>query len=348
MTRHNSVFDVPALPCVPSGLRVAAKQEGGARRGLSLIELLIVIAIMAAAAGMVVSMTDRMDTSNRYQETAKRLGEIRSAILGPDAITPSGDLMSGGYLQDVGSLPASGSDLLSKPANVTTLAYSAKWRTWAGWRGPYVTAPPRRKGDAAAALYDDYGNDFLWARGGGTNDYLAVRSLGSDGKAGGSGTYEADYPAADQPLVPQSDWVTNLSQLRIEVSNWSPASPTVHVRIIVPRWDQADPLGYTAAGGDDFVGDEERSLAPATGGSDADHPLVAGVTTIRYRSGAGTARIPNGRRMLFLVDQNNRPINASTGAFIADGDESARPVCAELAVSRRVSPPSVVRLTIRP
>jgi prepilin-type N-terminal cleavage/methylation domain-containing protein len=321
--------------------------------GLSLIELLIVIAILAAVSGLVLTMTDKMDERSRFDETSRRLVEIRSAILGPDAVSSGGDLLAGGYLQDVGWLPDSSLDLLRAPevssgTAMPKLTYFPLWKTWAGWRGPYLAAPPQRA-SGGLALYDDYGHDFYgWSaestarkswevpRLSGT---LAVRTCGADGVAdadgGKTGAFERDYPTAEQPLVPESDWVTDLRGLQVELTNLTDvsffASPIqVCLRIMVPRWNHDDPLGYWPADADDeFVGTPfTLDLTPGsseTGGN---------VRVISFASGR-SIRIPNGRRMLFLVD-------ASTGQPLAGLHASA-----ELLVSRRVSPPSVVRLSIR-
>lgn len=321
--------------------------------GLSLIELLIVIAILAAVSGLVLTMTGKMDERSRFDETSRRLAEIRSAILGPDAVSSSGDLLAGGYLQDTGWLPDSSLDLLRAPeisagSAMPKLTYFPLWKTWAGWRGPYLAAPPERA-SGGLALYDDYGRDFYGWFSESTSQkswevprvsgHLAVRSLGADGVSdadgGKTGAFERDYPAPEQPLVPESDWVTDLRGLQVELTNLTDvnfaASPIqVCLRIVVPRWNHDDPLGYWPADADDeFVGTPFRlDLAPVsseTGGN---------IRVVSFAAGR-SVRIPHGRRMLFLVD-------ASTGQPLADLYAAT-----ELLVSRRLSPPSLVRLSIR-
>jgi prepilin-type N-terminal cleavage/methylation domain-containing protein len=324
------------------------------RHGLSLIELLVVITIMCVAAGMVVSMTDKMDGRSRHQETVRRLGEIRSAVLGPDAVSPTGELMSGGYLQDTGWLPDAPGDLLRAPqiasgTNMPALAYDSLWRTWAGWRGPYVAAAPARA-TGGTNLYDDFGHDYYgwfcetsseksWQRSrlGGA---MPLRSAGADGRkdsAGGrAGVYERDYPAEDQPLIAEADWVSDLRGLQVEVTNLTAvdfsASPVAaRLRIVVPRWDKSDPLGYWPAdANDDFVG-QSFLLSNAPVGDD----YGRNQKVYDFASVGRSIRIPHGRRMLFLVQESDgRPIPGVR-------------CWTELAVSSRLSPPSYVRLFIR-
>lgn len=336
-------------------------------RGLTLIELLIVIAIMAAAAGMIVSMTNRLDLGARQTETARRLGEIRSAILGPDAVTPTGELMSGGYLQDVGWLPDKPGDLLRRPDAVAPSAYSSRWKTWAGWRGPYLSAPPLRRDDSFATLYDDYGNDFygwfvdttstpswLVPR---LSGHLDVRSAGADNTrdaAGGlTGVYERDYPDASQPLIPQADWLADLTGLQVEITNWGSLDFSVNnarFRMVVPRWDHWS--GVTGEvdsaldcpanlSTDDFAGTEQSVTVPAARQNAEGKVISPGVRTFRVRNDTRLLYVPTGSRMLFLVDANGKRVNAVTGQPLGDTDSSNRPVCAELVVSRRVSPRTV-------
>jgi len=327
----------------------------GRAAGLSLIELLVVIAILAATAGMVISMTSKFDERARFDETARRLSEIRSAVLGPEAVSTTGDLLSGGYLQDMGWLPDSSTDLLRAPeaspgTPVPALTYDPTWRTWAGWRGPYLAAPPARKtGDVA--VYDDYGNDFYgWlAESSSQSSWeiprlsgdLAIRSMGSDGlkdaEGGKTGVFQGDYPATQQPLIAEAEWVTDLRGLQVEVTNltavdFSVSPVQARCRIIVPRWDHpSDPLGYwDSPDGDEFIG---RSFSLDVAANDSETGLNQKVYD--FATIGRSIRIPHGRRMLFLVrDSDGQPL-PGVRAY------------AEFLVSRRLSPPSYVKLTIR-
>jgi|WetSurMetagenome_2_1015567.scaffolds.fasta_scaffold28614_3 prepilin-type N-terminal cleavage/methylation domain-containing protein len=325
------------------------------RAGLSLIELLVVIAILAAISGMVIALTDNMDSRGRYDESARRLSEIRSAILGPDAVSTSGDLLAGGYLQDTGWLPDAADDLIRPPeispgTPMPKLAYDATWKTWFGWRGPYLTAPPVRKA-GGSLLYDGWGNDFTgWFAITGSmkaweiprlqGDY-PIRSLGSDNLADGAGdktgVYERDYPDVDHPLIREAEWCSNLQGLQVEVTNLSAvdfsASPVqVRLRIIVPRWNHAsDPLGAWPADpdSDEFIG-RTFSLSVASAAA----PYGQNRQVYDFGDPLRPLRVPHGRRMLFLVrSADGRPL-------------SGVQAYTELLLSRRLSPPACIKLLI--
>lgn len=136
------------------------------RRGMTLIELLIVLAILAGVSGMVVAMTGQIDEDARYQETQRRLDAIRRAILGPDS-DGSGALPAAGFIHDVGRLPTAAGELLTAPAGAT------------GWRGPYLSTLPARREEPASGsptYYDDWGQDLVFAIAG---DALAVTCAGT-------------------------------------------------------------------------------------------------------------------------------------------------------------------------
>jgi type II secretory pathway pseudopilin PulG len=297
------------------------------RKGLSLVELLVVVALLATTSGMIVSMTGTMDDRTRHEETCSRLAEIRSAILGPDAVSAGGELLSGGYLQDVGKLPDGPDDLCRRPEAVRALEYDAKWKTWAGWRGPYLAAPPRRQAEDAALLYDDYGNDFYgWALDAGQN--LPIRTCGADGKrddaGGGIGAFERDYPHESQPLIAEADWVAELPG-DLDVVIWNTTNTDyslnplqVRLRVVVPRWeDGSGPFDYRPSlASDEYVG-PAFTLDAAPGES-------------QTPSLGKSMRVPLGRRMLFLVD-------ADTGQPLPDVRAYV-----ELKLSRRLGPPQPV------
>ncbi|MCX7804147.1 MAG: type II secretion system GspH family protein [Planctomycetota bacterium] len=322
--------------------------------GLTLIELLVVLAILVAISGMVISMTDTMDSRNRYEETARRLAEIRSAVLGPDAVSADGELLSGGYLQDIGWLPDSAADLLRPPEiaagkTMPKLTFYSEWKTWAGWRGPYLAAPPIRRGETAPILYDDYGNEFYgwfaestaqrsWALLRLSGDF-AIRSPGSDGKkdsdGGRTGIYERDYPDAGQPLIPEADWVSDITGLSVKVVNLTAndyTSTRVRFRVAVPRWDRSPPLGYSdGLDSDPFASvGFELGVGPAGGLPGSNQRICDFMCNSGCR-----LQVPHGRRILFLVrESDGQPLPGVRA-------------CTELRLSRRLSPPSCVTLEIR-
>lgn len=324
------------------------------RAGMTLIELLVVLALLAAMAGSVMLLGDQLDHRARHDETVQRLDAIRAGVCGPDAVSASGELLAGGYLQDVGWMPDLPGDLLRPPdigggAAMPALAFSRAWRTWYGWRGPYLASQALRAGEAEALPYDGWGNDFYgWPLdGGGDRAWVAgrlagawtVRSRGSDGVRdadGGSGDgFARDLPgtAPDQPLVPAGAWASDLSGMAVKVVNRSAldlGGTQVRFRIAIPRWDATPPLGYADLGKERFIS-APFTLGLAAAGNPGDQRICPFATP-----GGGPLLVPHGRRQLVLVQAADGQPLPGLNAF------------AELMLSRRVSPPAVVVLEILP
>ncbi|WP_273483161.1 type II secretion system protein [Desulforamulus ruminis] len=129
--------------------------------GFTLLELIIVVAILGFLAAMIVPFAGHLNKSQRVQMTREKLESIREALLGPENTYDSQGLrVIGGYVGDLGELPK---------------LYPSRWddatRAWvwdsmeeemygtgqpralwagetagespgAGWKGPYLL-PPR-------------------------------------------------------------------------------------------------------------------------------------------------------------------------------------------------------------
>lgn len=166
-------------------------------RSMTLIELLIVLALMAGLAGMALTSVGEMGLRARYDETTSRMEAIRQAIDG-DGRTP------GRFVRDMGRRPVSLSELCALPADalaygVVNAADHGGGFAWpdsslaglpslasitlsCGWNGPYVLA----NDPGSAALYDGFGNDWIISTsnrtiGGETvAEITAIKSPGAD------------------------------------------------------------------------------------------------------------------------------------------------------------------------
>jgi prepilin-type N-terminal cleavage/methylation domain-containing protein len=307
--------------------------------GLTLVEMLVVLALLAAISGVVVSMTDNWDSRTRYEETSRRLNEIRSAILGPDAINADGAFFAGGYLQDTGELPAAeGDGLLRCPEHIRTklgtelYQYHPTWKTWYGWHGPYLAPPPLRKDEEADAAkpYDGWGVNFRgWTvRGDGAYN---VWSLGADGKDGGTGVFDRDFPdplpTGANPLIRLSELKTpNLSgRLQVTVVNRTDTDYSAiraRFRIVVPDFSLADPFSGNSAADACFSTEFDLQVKPA--------PVNEAQTGQNRHTHVFTSNNPPlqvwlGRRLLFLVKPDGSPLDG-VDAYV------------ELSLSKRLSP----------
>jgi general secretion pathway protein G len=104
------------------------------QRGFTLIELVMVIVLLGVVAGLAVPKVSGLLEETRRAATLKEMVAIAGAITGDASEVAAGAPVSRGYEPDVGALPASLSDLVTRPAGIPA------WdrHTQTGWNGPYV------------------------------------------------------------------------------------------------------------------------------------------------------------------------------------------------------------------
>jgi prepilin-type N-terminal cleavage/methylation domain-containing protein len=79
---------------------------GKGERGFTLMELIIVLAILAAFTAMAVPLAGRLEARGRERETERRLEQVREALLGPrGAFDAGGRRLLAGYAGDLGGVP---------------------------------------------------------------------------------------------------------------------------------------------------------------------------------------------------------------------------------------------------
>jgi prepilin-type N-terminal cleavage/methylation domain-containing protein len=135
-------------------------------RGFSLIEVVIVLAILAAIIGLLAPAAYQAISSARGTGSQVALESIHQGILG-DQVTTFG------YYGDVGDFPASLMDLARDPTGSTP-----------GWKGPYLNVPAGSV--SSSTLLDSYGSPFeYYLLDNITNlpHRLAVISRGPDGSS---------------------------------------------------------------------------------------------------------------------------------------------------------------------
>jgi len=202
-------------------------------RGLTLLELMVVVFILAAVATTAASVVSEADDQARYELTSSRLEQLREAILGrPDGRS--------GFASDMGRLPASVDELLVAPADpaarFTWQGADPDPRLGVGWRGPYLDRAPgagQGYGDGwgLSSVAPDWGwtLSFSSADGGAPLDQLSVSSLGRDGAAGGVEPYDEDRRldlTRDRWQVELSGW-----SLDVELQNPSPSTFSGDLRL---------------------------------------------------------------------------------------------------------------------
>jgi prepilin-type N-terminal cleavage/methylation domain-containing protein len=180
----------------------------------TLLELVVVLAILAALSAIAVRSLDTVQDQARYDATRQGLDNIQAAVVGmPNGRDTDGSLLVTGFVADIGRLPraaqvtASGTtqlqlqELWVQPpglASFTMMTASSDPEVvlGAGWRGNYL-----RLGVGQTSLADGWGRpyDLLGADGvtpvvNSGDAVFAVRSRGADGLVDTTATsgYDAD------------------------------------------------------------------------------------------------------------------------------------------------------------
>jgi prepilin-type N-terminal cleavage/methylation domain-containing protein len=214
---------------------ITARKNRRARRGMTLIEVVIVLALLAGLAGMTLSFVGDLDQESRAKRTRDRAETMRTAVLGDGGA-------AGRFLADMGRLPVlhhigegrTLSEFYECPhdevlGGTQEMAVAADFfgETFTsglpagpvvmdcGWNGPYLIT-------SGGELYDGFGNDWrieiasdpgTWNAPGdlGAGDVgeriLAVASWGRDGVPGDTTWADKDeeiyftQPAADASLT---------------------------------------------------------------------------------------------------------------------------------------------------
>ncbi len=175
--------------------------------GMTLVELLVVLASLALMATVAVTSTDVLLSQGRYVATTRTLANVQDSVLGPpNARQSDGTLISTGFVADLGgALVCTGTDstglseLWTLPSGVSPFGLQTTTDpdvvVPCGWRGPYLRLPPGQSG-----LLDGWGNQFnlLDSSGNPVAPGGTIATVQSNG-SGSSGPYNAPLAVSIQP-----------------------------------------------------------------------------------------------------------------------------------------------------
>ncbi len=302
--------------------RAKAFRGYGSRRsaaGLTLLELVVVLTILAALGTVMITQTTSLTNEARYEQTVRTLEQLEAAVVGDsDLRGPDGQRLITGFVADVGRLPVSLDELWligslnefaidKSPTGDTSLAVAG------GWRGPYLRLPV-----GANDLTDGWGRPF------GTFDedgetiasgpIKIVGSLGPTASIGGT-NFERDLPLVFEATANAVDGSTGTADID-GISSAVPARFEGPVSV----------SGVEGPGGADAGDDTNSGLAnyvvirvygpnPSTGGvqtlaqyvQDVSTTPSVGVTTLPALAALGGGDLTVGPRIIRAYQVPNDP-----------------------------------------
>jgi prepilin-type N-terminal cleavage/methylation domain-containing protein len=158
------------------------------QRGLTLLEIITVLAIVGLVAGALTPVVLNVTRSNRDTTAREELQTLKRAIIGDPLATQWGREATFGYVGDMGGLPGNLQDLYTQPPGVAALSVDSNLGISSGWRGPYTGRKAAKGANPTADfLRDPYGNAYVYSSAVTTDATLGaevrgiIRSSGRDG-----------------------------------------------------------------------------------------------------------------------------------------------------------------------
>lgn len=125
------------------------------------MEVVIILVVLSIIAALAIPLALRIFTVTAENTTNTEMQNLKNAMIGDPDKLASSQRADFGYLGDVGCLPGSIQDLLTKPSGVPNYSFSSTAQIGAGWRGPYITGAATGQ-ETDTFTKDEWGNSYTY------------------------------------------------------------------------------------------------------------------------------------------------------------------------------------------
>lgn len=136
------------------------------RKGFTLVEVIVILVVLSILAAIAVPLVLRIFTVTAENTTNTEMQNLKNAMIGDPDKLASSQRSDFGYVGDMGCLPSSIQDLLTKPSGAPNYSFNSTVQIGAGWRGPYITGAASGQ-ETDTFTKDEWGNSYSYTVSGG-------------------------------------------------------------------------------------------------------------------------------------------------------------------------------------
>jgi type II secretory pathway pseudopilin PulG len=149
------------------------------RKAFTLVEVIVILTVMALLAAIAVALALRIFQNTAQNATATEMQSLQNAMIGNLSLLQSNVRSDFGFLGDLGCLPATLNDLLTRGA-LPAWSFNSAAEIGSGWNGPYITQPTTGQATAGVTI-DGWGNSYTYSVSGACPLIGTLTSNGPDG-----------------------------------------------------------------------------------------------------------------------------------------------------------------------